>query len=444
MILEMSGMLGRKERDQSELFITGTLRQLVPDDHILARVDRVLDLSWLRKEVGDLYCMDNGRPGIDPDVAVRLMLAGFLLGIVHDRRLLREAQVNIAIRWFVGYGLHELLPDHSSLTRIRQRWGAERFRDIFKRTVTACIAAKIAAGEIVHIDASLIRANVSWDALAVRHVSDVEAANPVEFEWKDRQSGKFKKICTTDPDATMATSSRNRRLEPAYKQHTAVDDLAGVVLDVEVATGEENEGMAIEARLDAIASTTGVDITTATMDAGYAYAKVFRALEDRNIEAIVPAKAEPQPGKVMPTRRFKFDARHNLVRCPIGKILRPKGKLQRGSFQYFHASGNTALPVVNLLVQRIAVARSAGGHRAGQADRVERDHQPEPASAIQDTSWIRPESVLGLVERQPGAGRQGRLHHRQHEILCGLRRAVRLRVHAGGRRLVRARATSPK
>ena len=332
-------MLGRKERDQLELFITSSLRQLVPDDHILARVDRVLDLSWLRDEVADLYCMDNGRPGIDPEVAIRLMLAGFLLGIIHDRRLLREAQVNLAIRSFVGYDLYEVLPDHSSLTRIRQRWGTERFRSIFRRTVKACIAAKIAAGEIVHIDASLIRANVSWDALAVRHIADVEAANPSEFKWEDRQSGEYKKICTTDPDATMATSSRNRRLEPAYKQHTAVDDLAGVILDVEVATGEENEGMAIEARLDAIAITTGVDIKTATMDAGYAYAKVFRALEDRKIEAIVPAKAEQLPGKVIPTRRFKLDAKHNLVRCPIGKILRPKGKLQRGSFQHFHASG---------------------------------------------------------------------------------------------------------
>ena len=150
-------MLGRKERNQLELFMTGSLRQLVPDDHVLARVDRVLDLSWLRAEVAELYCETNGRPGIDPEAAVRLMLSGFLLGIVHDRRLLREAQVNLAIRWFVGYGLHEELPDHSSLTRIRQRWGAERFRRIFERTVQACVAAKIAKGEIVHVDASLIR-----------------------------------------------------------------------------------------------------------------------------------------------------------------------------------------------------------------------------------------------------------------------------------------------
>src|SRR5262245_40391562 len=117
-------MLGLKERDQLELLITGSLRQLIPDDHVLVRVDRVLDLSWLRDEVADLYCLDDGRPGIDPEVAVRLMLAGLLSGIVHDRKLMREAHVNIAIRWFIGYGVHERLPDHSSLTRIRQRWGA--------------------------------------------------------------------------------------------------------------------------------------------------------------------------------------------------------------------------------------------------------------------------------------------------------------------------------
>ena len=129
------------------MFISGSLRQLIPDDHVLARVDRVLDLSWLRREVADCYCKEEGRPGVDPEAALRLMIAGLLLGIVHDRKLMREAAVNIAIRWFVGYGLHEKLPHHSSLTRIRQRWGDERFRRIFKRT-------EIATAEIVHIDAS--------------------------------------------------------------------------------------------------------------------------------------------------------------------------------------------------------------------------------------------------------------------------------------------------
>jgi len=122
----------------------------------------VLNLSWLRTEVRSCYAADGaGRPGVDPEVAIRLMLAGFLLGIVHDRRLMREAQVNIAIRWFAGFGLHEVLPDHSSLTRIRQRWGEDLFRQVFSRTVQSCVAAGIAKGEVVHIDATLIRAAVA-------------------------------------------------------------------------------------------------------------------------------------------------------------------------------------------------------------------------------------------------------------------------------------------
>ncbi len=92
-------MLGCQARGQQELVFAGSLRDLIPDDHVLARVDRVLELGWLRAEVADCYAAGSGRPGIDPEVAVRLMLAGLLLGFVHDRRLMREAAVNIAIRW---------------------------------------------------------------------------------------------------------------------------------------------------------------------------------------------------------------------------------------------------------------------------------------------------------------------------------------------------------
>lgn len=350
-------MLGRKERGQLELFITGSLRQLVPDDYILARVDRVLDLSWLRDEVAELYCADNGRPAIDPEVAVRLMLAGLLLGIVHDRKLMREAQVNLAIRWFIGYGLHEDLPDHSSLTRIRQRWGAERFRRIFQRTVQACIAAKIATGEIVHVDASLIRADVSWEGLAVRHVDAVADANDQSDDdetmtrKKNRQSGRYKKVCITDPDATMATSSRNRRLEPAYKQHAVVDDVRGVVLDVEVTTGEVNEGQVVLERIDAAAATTGQAITTATADAGYAYGKVYGGMERRGIDALIPAKAEPIKSPV-PLRRFRYDAKHDIAKCPRGKVLRPGRPILHGRFFYSRARDCSRCSMASLCLSK--------------------------------------------------------------------------------------------
>ena len=166
-------MLDRKRREQMDLFVAGPLEKLIPEDHILRQVDRVLDLSWLREEVAECYCADNGRPGLDPEVVVRLMLAGLLLGYAQDRRLLREAQAHLAIRWFIGYRLDEELPDHSSLTRIRQRWGEERFKEILRRTVQACVEAKVATGEVVHMDASLIRADVSWESLAERHAEKV-------------------------------------------------------------------------------------------------------------------------------------------------------------------------------------------------------------------------------------------------------------------------------
>ena len=160
-------MIGTQDRRQDELFVVGSLRDLIPEDHVLRRVDACLDLGWLREEISDCYCEDNGRPSIDPEAALRLMLAGFLLGIVHDRRLMREAQVNLAIRWFCGFKLHDALPDHSSLTRIRQRWGADHFRTVFEKTVRACVRAGLVAGDVVHIDATLVRADVSLDSLVL-------------------------------------------------------------------------------------------------------------------------------------------------------------------------------------------------------------------------------------------------------------------------------------
>jgi transposase len=358
-------MLGSKPRGQFELLMAGSLRDLVPDEHILARVDRVLDLSWLRAEVRSCYAADGaGRPGIDPEVAVRLMLSGFLLGIVHDRRLMREAQVNLAIRWFAGFGLHEALPDHSSLTRIRQRWGAGLFRQVFVRTVKAAVSAGIAKGEVVHVDATLIRANVAWESLGREHADALLAQDDAEgaagkdakdgkvsapggkrrAERDGKQTGRYKKVCLTDPDATMATNARNRKLEPAYKQHTAVDDVFGVVLDVEVTTGQVNEGDNILTQVDEVAITTGNPVEVVTADQGYAYGKVYGGLERRGVDPVIPAKKEPVRSRV-PLRRFRYDARHDILKCPQGRRLHPQRREKHGRFFYSKAAECRRCPI---------------------------------------------------------------------------------------------------
>jgi IS5 family transposase len=268
-------MLGNQDRWQEDLFVAGPMSALIPDDHILKRVDKVLDLRWLRDEVEDLYCARNGRPSIDPEAAVRLMLAGFSEGIVHDRKLMRQAQVNLAIRWFVGDKLHENLPHHSSLTRIRQRWGAERFLKIFQRTVRACI------------------------------------------------------------DATLARSSRDLHLEPSYKQHTAVDDQAGVVVDVAVTTGEANEGQQLMKQLERVEEATGLHLKIVTADAGYSNSRNYREFEERRTWAVIPPQRQHKKSKHIPLMRFKYDGKHHIVRCPGGKVLTRRGYQQKmGGYNY--------------------------------------------------------------------------------------------------------------
>ena len=323
-------MLDRKRREQMDLFVAGPLEKLIPEDHILRQVDRVLDLSWLREEVAECYCADNGRPGIDPEVVIRLMLAGLLLGYAEDRRLLREAQAHLAIRWFIGYRLDEDLPDHSSLTRIRQRWGEERFKEIFRRTVQSCVEAKVATGEVVHMDASLIRADVSWESLAERHAEKVVRENDSADETgKKGGGGGSGPVSRTDPDARLARKSARAGFEPSYKHHAVVDDERGVVLDVEVTEGTLNEREMMEPQLDAVCELTGRAPGVVTADSGYAYSKVYGALERRGVAALIPAKKEPTQSRV-PLQLFRYDERNEVVKCPGGKTLRPRKETERG------------------------------------------------------------------------------------------------------------------
>jgi hypothetical protein len=156
-------------------------------------------------------------------------------------------------------------------------------------------------------------------------------------------------VSTTDPDATMATDGRNRRLEPSFKQPTAVADLSGVVPDVTVTTGEVNEGQVLE---------TGEAILTVTADAGYAYGKIYGGLERRDIEALIPAKAEPIRSPV-PLRRFRYDARHDIVKCPMGRTLRPQRPIEHGRFFDSCARDCVRGPMRRLCCRRVGSMRQS-------------------------------------------------------------------------------------
>jgi IS5 family transposase len=312
-------MLGKVERQQALFFKPQRLRELIPDDHILVKVDRILNLEWLEEAVRPLYSEDEGRPSIPPETAMRLMLAGLILSIPKYRRLMREAQVNIAILWFAGYELGDKLPDHSSLSRIRERWGEELFRKTFKKVLQDCDKEGLLCRSTIHVDSTLIRADANIDSMVDTYLEDIEKEN--EEDNKDKDAKKTR-VCTTDPDATMARSKPGQKFEPRYKAHVAVDDKCGVVVDVKVTTGSVHESLELIEQVKRVEENVGVRPKRVTADTGYSSAESYRRLEEMGIEPLIVPKREGKHGKCIPIQKFKYDGINKTVKCPAGKILR--------------------------------------------------------------------------------------------------------------------------
>src|SRR6476661_5830066 len=155
-------MMGRLKSDQGQLFYEFDLGEAVPEDHLVRKIDTALDLSWLRGELAPHYS-SMGRPSIDPELMIRMLVVGYVFAIRSERLICREVQVNLAYRWFCRLGIEDAIPDHSAFSRARN----ERFRDgdvfrhMFERVVEACIAAGLVGGEGFAVDASLIVADAN-------------------------------------------------------------------------------------------------------------------------------------------------------------------------------------------------------------------------------------------------------------------------------------------
>jgi transposase len=140
-------MMGRLDRGQRQLFYAFNLEEVVPQDHLVRGIAEVPDLSWVHATLAPHYS-NTGRPSIDPELMIRMLIAGYVFAIRSERQLVREVQVNLAYRWFCGLGLEDKVPDHSAISRARN----ERFRDIgifrevFERIVTRCLQAGLVGG----------------------------------------------------------------------------------------------------------------------------------------------------------------------------------------------------------------------------------------------------------------------------------------------------------
>ena len=154
-------MMGRREQGQGQLFYAFSLDEVVPPDHLVRQIGAMLDLGWVHKELEPHYS-HTGRPSIDPELMIRMLIVGYVFAIRSERRICAEVQVNLAYRWFCRLGIEDTIPNDFVFSRARH----ERFREsdvlrrVFERVVAACIAAGLVGGEAFSIDASLIKADV--------------------------------------------------------------------------------------------------------------------------------------------------------------------------------------------------------------------------------------------------------------------------------------------
>lgn len=279
------------------LMLLPPLESFIPEDHYLRRLDRVLDLSFVHDAIRDRYCQDNGRPSIDPEVIIRLFLIQAMDGIVHVRELMRQVQVNLAYRWFIGYGLDEKLPDHSTLSKALDRFGDDVFNTLFKRSIERCQASGLIEGRVLHVDATTIRADIDRE-----RVGKPDSPDP------DARYGKF-------PD---------KQISPGYKQHTVVDSHSRVVVGLSVTPANENEhNRAVDIIDDAIRHLDG-NPEAVCADAAYGNGRNRSAMEARGIRFVSPPrKAINQMRDLYYTvEHFHYDEKKDIFICPGGSTLK--------------------------------------------------------------------------------------------------------------------------
>src|SRR4051812_10598935 len=155
-------MLGPAKPRRLDEPIAISLEDLVPRDHFYRHLEAKLDLSFVRDWTRELYA-ERGRPSIDPVAVFKLQLVMFFEGIRSERKLIETASLNLAHRWYLGYALDEARPDHSSLTRIRQRLGVATFERFFERIVDLCQDAGLVWGRELYVDATKVAANAAVD-----------------------------------------------------------------------------------------------------------------------------------------------------------------------------------------------------------------------------------------------------------------------------------------
>ncbi len=344
-------MMGSRQIDQGALFYEFSLEDHVPADHMLRSIDRFVDLSMVRQHLAPFYS-PTGRPSVDPELLIRMLIVGYCQGIRSERRLCEEVHLNLAYRWFCRLGLEGEVPDHSTFSKNRHG----RFRDsdllrhVFETVVQRCLDEGLVGGEGFAVDASLIKADASRQEgiegakglppkKSSRAIDEYLAVlDDAAFGAATKVTPKF--LSPADPAARW-TGAHDGQAFFAYCSNYLIDLDHGVIVDVEASTAvRQAEVKAAKTMMERTEARFDLYPQRLAGNTGYGSAEMLGWLvHERGIEPHVPVfdKSKRRDGSFS-REDFTYDHQGDVYFCPTGKMLTSKGTIVNDNQLMYRAS----------------------------------------------------------------------------------------------------------
>jgi len=326
-------MMGQHARSEA-LFYYFRLEDQVPENHLLRLIDKYISFGFVRERLKDRYS-ETGRPSIDPELLLRILLIGYLYGIGSERKLVEELRMHLAWRWFTGLGFDQEIPHHSTFSKNRHGRFQESklFEQLFEEIVARCLEAGLVRGDNLSVDGSFIEANAAKESRIPReqlaeaaqvnqtvrqYLVELEKQNPVEEPVYQQEQ-----VSTTDPDSTYATKGGTpARL--GYYDNYLVDNHSCVIVGVQATAARmSQETIAAQDMIARFAQWQGREPRSLVADATYGNGEFLQWLLERDITPYmrtrdnVLRKNNPLYGP----ERFQYLPESNSYRCPAGEQL---------------------------------------------------------------------------------------------------------------------------
>ena len=346
-------MMGRQTVDQSQLFYLFNLEGRIPARHLLRRINPMVTriLAELRDKLEPFYS-EFGRPSIDPELMIRMLVVAYCFGIRSERKLCEEVGLHLAYRWFCRLDLDDKVPDHStfSVNRHGRFRESDIFRQIFEAVVRACMDAGLVEGEGFAVDASVIEADASryhgkapdeidWSVPERQTRAVVEFLSALNDEDSDADRKPPKVISPVDPCSAW-TAKANKRVQFGYGLNYLIDIEYAIIVDVEATPARTyDEVAATRTMIERTEETLGLKPVRLAADTAYGTGKFLGWLVGTGITPHIPVwdKSDREDG-TFSRADFTFDKERNVYICPEGKLLTTTGRVHDGRTILYRAS----------------------------------------------------------------------------------------------------------